>query len=155
MKEEHYQEEHEEMSELIRQYHALKSGKAHSFIEEDAFERLIEHFDEQDDLATALEAAETGLEYFPYSSLLMIKYADLLIASRKYIEALDILEKAELYDSQDINLFILKTDAYLALDRQEKAVEVLEEALLLFEGEERQDLLFELADVYDDYEEFD
>jgi tetratricopeptide (TPR) repeat protein len=31
----------------------------------------------------------------------------------------------------------------------------LEAALNLFEGEERIDLLFELADVYDDYEEFD
>jgi tetratricopeptide (TPR) repeat protein len=34
-------------------------------------------------------------------------------------------------------------------------VELLEAALRLFEGEERLDLLFELADVYDDYEEFD
>jgi hypothetical protein len=32
---------------------------------------------------------------------------------------------------------------------------LLEAALLQFEGEERLDLLFELADVYDDYEEFD
>jgi tetratricopeptide (TPR) repeat protein len=31
----------------------------------------------------------------------------------------------------------------------------LEEALILFEGEEKIELLFELADVYDDYEEFD
>ncbi|HJU46227.1 MAG TPA: tetratricopeptide repeat protein, partial [Chitinophagaceae bacterium] len=55
----------------------------------------------------------------------------------------------------DINLYILKTDAYLALDQQEKAVELLESALQLFEGEERIEMLFELADVYDDYEEFD
>ena len=60
-----------------------------------------------------------------------------------------------LLDSNDINLYILKTDAYLALDQQEKAVALLEEALQLFEGQERIELLFELADVYDDYEEFD
>jgi hypothetical protein len=34
-------------------------------------------------------------------------------------------------------------------------VELLEAALLQFEGDERIELLFELADVYDDYEEFD
>ena len=73
----------------------------------------------------------------------------------RYQEALKILNHAELLDSNDINLYILKTDAYLALDQQEKAVVLLENALILFEGEERMELLFELADVYDDYEEFD
>jgi len=68
---------------------------------------------------------------------------------------LRILEKAAMFDAMDVNLYILKTDAYLALDQQEKAVAVLEEAIALFEGEEKIELLFELADVYDDYEEFD
>jgi tetratricopeptide (TPR) repeat protein len=52
-------------------------------------------------------------------------------------------------------LYILKTDVYLALDKQEKAAEVLEAAIEFFEGDEKLDLLFELADVYDDYENFE
>jgi len=155
MQENPYREDREELKELLEQYVNIRSGKSHSFIEEDAFERIIDYFDDQDDLGQALEAAETGLDYFPYSSLLLIKKADLLIATRHYADALEILEQAALYDSSDINLYILKTDAYLALDQQLKAVEILEEALLLFEGEEKTELLFELADVYDDYEEFD
>jgi tetratricopeptide (TPR) repeat protein len=85
---------------------------------------------------------------------LLLKKADLLIAMRRYYDALATLDQAELLDSRDINLYILKTDACLALDLQEKAVELLENALRLFEGEEKIELLFELADVYDDYEEF-
>ncbi len=155
MRENPYREDREELKELLRQYQNLKNGRNHTFLEEDAFERIIDYFDEKDDLPEAIEAAETGLSQFPYSSQLMIKKADLLLATRKYREALDVLEVAELYDSSDVNLYILKTDAYLALDQQAKAVELLEAALNLFEGEERLDLLFELADVYDDYEEFD
>ncbi|HWB25468.1 MAG TPA: tetratricopeptide repeat protein [Chitinophagaceae bacterium] len=155
MQEQPYREDREELRELLQQYANLRSGKSHSFLEEDAFEKIIDHFDDEDDLAQALEAAETGLEYFPYSSQLLIKKADLLIATRHYTDALTILEQAALYDSNDINLYILKTDAYLALDQQQNAVEVLQEALLLFDGEEKIELLFELADVYDDYEEFD
>ncbi len=155
MRENPYREDREELKELLIQYQNLKQGISHSFIEEDAFERIIDYFDEKDDMHQALEASEIALEQFPYSSLLMIKKADLLLASRKYQEALNILEMAELFDSNDVNLYILKTDAYLALDQQQKAVELLEAALSLFEGEERIDLLFELADVYDDYEEFD
>lgn len=155
MRENQYREDREELKELLRQYQNLKNGRSHSFLEEDDFERIIDYYDEKDDLPEALEASEIGLSQFPYSSQLMIKKADLLLATRKYKEALDILETAELYDSSDLNLYILKTDAYLALDQQPKAVELLESALELFEGEERLDLLFELADVYDDYEEFD
>ncbi len=155
MRDNQYREDREELKELLRQYQNLKNGRSHAFIEEDDFERIIEHFDDKDDIPEALEASEIGLSQFPYSSQLMIKKADLLLATRKYREALDILETAELYDSSDLNLYILKTDAYLALDQQANAVELLQAALELFEGEERIDLLFELADVYDDYEEFD
>ncbi len=155
MKENPNREDREELKELIRQYQNLKQGRSHAFLEEDSFERIIDYFDDKDDLDEALSATETGLEQFPYSSQLMIKKADLLLAARKYAQALEILEVAGLYDSSDVNLYILKTDAYLALDQQPKAVELLEAALQLFDGEERLDLLFELADVYDDYEEFD
>lgn len=54
-----------------------------------------------------------------------------------------------------MNLYILKTDVFLALDQQDKAVELLQNALQLFDGQEKIEMLFELADVYDDYEEFD
>ncbi len=150
-----YREDREDLKELLKHYNNLKNGRNHPFLEEEAFERIIDHFDDKDSLSEALEAAEFGLEQFPYSSQLMIKKADILLASRKYREALEILEQASLYDSNDIDLYILKTDAYLALDEQPKAVELLEDALLLFDGDEKIDLLFELTDVYDDHEEFD
>ncbi|MBS4063923.1 MAG: tetratricopeptide repeat protein [Chitinophagaceae bacterium] len=147
--------DNDEMRELLRQFDNLKNGRSHSFIEEESFEKLINYFDEKEDMTSALQASELGIEIYPYSSLLLIKKADLLLATRQYKAALNILEKAELLDSLDINLFILKTDAYLALDQQEKAIQLLEDALELFSGDERIELLFELADVYDDYEEFD
>lgn len=155
MRENQYREDREGLKELLRQYQNLKNGRNHIFLEEDDFERIIDYYDEKDDIPEALEAAEIGLSQFPYSSHLMIKKADMLLATRRYGEALEVLETAELYDSTDLNLYILKTDAYLALDQQPRAVELLESALQMFEGEERIDLLFELADVYDDYEEFD
>ena len=150
-----YREDREQLRELLKQYENFKNGRSHSFIEEDAFEKIIDYYQEKEDLNRAMEAAEIAAEQFPYSSMLLIKKADILLANRRYQAALDILEQASILDGGDINLYILKTDAYLALDQQEKAVVLLEEALLLFDGEEKIELLFELADVYDDYEDFD
>ena len=155
MKDNHHRQEREEMKELLKQYNNFKTGKKFSFIEEESFQRLIAYFDENDNLSSALEAVNFAIEQFPYSSSLFVKKADILIATQNYLEALVLLEKAEVLDSNDINIYILKTDVYLALDFQEKAAALLEEAIVVFVGEEKTELLFELADVYDDYEEFE
>lgn len=143
------------INELLKHYDNLRHGRSSVFLEEESFEKIIDYFDEQEELGKALEAAEISIDYFPFSASLLLRKADLLLATRKYQEALNVLQKAEMLDATDINLYILKTDACLALDKQEDAVALLEEAIQHFEGEERTELLFELADVYDDYEEFD
>ncbi|MFT3681592.1 MAG: tetratricopeptide repeat protein [Ferruginibacter sp.] len=150
-----HRQDREELKELLAQFENLKSGRSHSYLEEESFEKIIEYYDEKDQLPLALEAANFAVEQFPYSSELLMKKADLLIANKQYKTALAILEDAPILDKGDINLYILKTDAYLALDQQEKAAVVLEAALDYFDGEEKIELLFELADVYDDYENFD
>ena len=155
MKENPYRQDNEELRELLKQFENLRTGRSHSFLDEESFERIVDYFDDKDELNKALEAVELGIEQYPYSSSLLVKKADLLIATRKYADAMYFLEQAEILDSSDIDIYILKTDAYLALDQQEKAVSLLEEAVKQFEGEDRINLLFELADVYDDYEEFD
>jgi tetratricopeptide (TPR) repeat protein len=124
-------------------------------LSEESFERIVDHFDDQDAIPKAMEAVELGIQQFPYSSSLLVKKADLLIATRQYSRALSLLDKAEILDKNDIDIYILRTDAYLALDQQSKAVTLLEEAIQQFDGDERIDLLFELADVYDDYEAFE
>jgi tetratricopeptide (TPR) repeat protein len=150
-----YRQDKENLRELLKHYHNLRNGKSSIFLEEESFEKIIDYFDDQEDISKALEAAEISINYFPYSSLLLLRKADLLLASRRYYDALEVLQKAELLDSNDINLYILKTDVYLALDMHDKAVTLLEDAIDRFKGEEKVELLFELADVYDDYEEFD
>jgi tetratricopeptide (TPR) repeat protein len=155
MKEHPHEEDREHIQELLSQYESLKAGRGRSFIDEDSFDRIIHHFEEKDQLSKALEAADIAITQYPYSALLLIRKADILLAKRLYRESLSVLDQAAVLDNNDINIYILKTDAYLALDQQGKAVQVLEQALATFEGEEKKELLFELADVYDDYEEFD
>ena len=88
-------EDKEEIRELVKQFHNLKSGRGHSFLEEEAYEKIIDYFDDLEDLPQAIEAADMGLEQFPYSAMLHIKKADLMIATRRYQEALEVLSHAD------------------------------------------------------------
>lgn len=155
MQQNQFYQDKENMQQLLLDYSNLKAGKKHGFLSEESFEILIDYFDEKDNINEAILAATIGIEQYPYNAELMFKKADLLIATRKYYEALALLDKADIYDFKNINYYILKTDALLALDKQDEAVEILIKGLNIFEGEEKVELLFELADVYDDYEHFD
>jgi len=145
----------EDMQQLLLDYQNLKVGRKHNFIDEESFISIIDFYDENENLTEAFTAANIALEQYPYSAELMFRKADILISKKKYNEALDLLDTTSIYDANNISLYILKTDAFLALDRQQEAIELLVAALQLFDGEEKIDLLFDLADVYDDYEQFD
>src|SRR6185369_5047864 len=94
-----HRQDREELKELLEQFENLKSGKSHSFIEEDSFEKIIDYFDEKEELVSALEASDYAIEQYPYSSTLLLKKADLLIATKKYNDALHYLHQAEIMDT--------------------------------------------------------
>ena len=150
-----HSDEREDINELLAQFENLRKGRAASYIDEDAFERIIEHFESEENFVKAKMAVDIAIEQYPYSGTLLVKKADLLLTQRSYEEALALLEQAFILDSSNIDIYILKTEAFLALDRQQEAVDLLEDALSIFDGDEKINLLFELADVYDDYEDFE
>ncbi len=155
MRNDQYRQDREELKELLQQFENLKAGRTNSFIEEEGFERLIEYYDDKEKFEEALTVCEYAINQYPYAASILLLKANLLILTKKYTEALKILHKAEELDATDATLYILKTDVYLALDMQPKAAEVLEIAIENFEGDDKVDLLFELTDVYDDYENFE
>ena len=49
-----YRQDREEIKALLQQFDNLKAGQSNSFIEEDSFERIIDYFDEKEQLNQAL-----------------------------------------------------------------------------------------------------
>ncbi|UAY55974.1 tetratricopeptide repeat protein [Arachidicoccus terrestris] len=152
MREDNYREEQRSLKEWLAMYEQLRTGAANVFLEEDVFLMIIEYYDEQDKVKKAMEAVDIALEYYPYSTPLLVKKADYLIVYKQLDQAMEVLDQAMIYDSRDVNIYILKTEALLAMKKKMEAKEILQAAMELFEGEELADLLFELADVFDDYE---
>lgn len=150
-----FRHDKEELKELLHNYDNLKSGRSFTYIEEDGFERIIEYFNEKEKFTQALEAVNFSIEQFPYSTTLLIKKADILISLRCFDDALKILELASNFGIEDSGFFIIKIDALLALELNTEADEVFCQAIESCEQEEKVNLLFELTEVYDDYEYFD
>ena len=150
-----YKEDKEDFNELLNAYLSFKKGDYSVYIDEEGFESIIEYYNGNEHYPEALEAAELAVAQFSYSSSLLILKADTLVSLKRFEEALYILDKAVLFDSQDPIIYIIKIDALLALGRLEEADEVFSIALEKFDQEEKVNLLFELADVFDDYEMFD
>jgi len=151
----HNSDEREDIKELIAQFENLRKGGSAPYIDEESFERIIEYFETEENFIKARMAVDMAIEQYPYSGTLLVKKADLLLTQRNYEGAMALLDHASILDSNNIDIYILRTEAFLAMDRQEEAVELLEQALEMFSGDEKIDLLFELADVYDDYENFE
>ena len=82
MKENPYHQDKEELKELLQQYDNLRNGTSHSFFDEEAFEKIVDYFDDKEDLQKALEASELAIEQFPFSSGLLIKKASILLSLR-------------------------------------------------------------------------
>lgn len=150
-----HSDEREDIKELVAQFENLRKGRSASYIDEESFERIIEYFETDENFIKARIAVDMAIDQYPYSGSLLVKKADLLLNQRNYEEALDLLDHASILDRNNIDIYILRTEAFLAMDRHEEAVALLEETLEIFTGEEKIDLLFELADVYDDYEDFE
>ncbi len=145
----------EEITELLKQFDNLLEGRPNSFIEEEGFEKIANYYDEKEQYHKAFEVLDVACNQYPYSATLLVKKADILISLKRFKDSLFLLEQAELLDASEPSLYVIKADAYLALDMYEEAEGIIDYVFENFGGDERIELLFELSEVYDDYENFD
>jgi tetratricopeptide (TPR) repeat protein len=153
--EENEQENTPDIQTLLKQYKSIKAGNSSYFWDEDQFEIIIDYFDMNQQLDNAIEAVDVAVSQFPYSAQLLVKKADLYIAKGFFKDSLELLKDAEKMDADAFNVNILKTEIYLAMDKNEKAFDILEDTKELFDGIDREDYLMELSQVFDDYEEYE
>ncbi len=147
--------EREELKALLQSYSNLKEGNSTGFIEEEGFEKIIDYFDNKEKFQDALEASDFSITQFPFSASLLLKKAAILISLRRFADSLQVLDQAYLFDNRNLSFFVIKTDALLAMGSQFEVIDLFESAVSVFEGEEKIELLFQLSEVYDDYEYFD
>ncbi|HYV93895.1 MAG TPA: tetratricopeptide repeat protein [Chitinophagales bacterium] len=140
----------------VKRFEESVNSQQPVFFDVVTFEYIVNHYEANENWKKAVQVLDYALEQHPYSSLFMVKKAGLLIFYRKYKQALDLLDLAETLDPGDISVQILRSDIYLEKNQHYRSERILKEAIEKCDDQlDREDMLLELADVYEDWDRYD
>ena len=121
---------------------------------EEEFDYLIGYFIEEGDDSLVYELTKTAYTRHPYSSDLIVRYADVLIVNREVDKAIEILNNQIGLDSSNSDIYFLLGRAFLRLNQHSEAKENVFKAISL-NGEEAVDMLTTAAQDYIDLTEYE
>ena len=140
--------------DLIRSFEEGLAIEEVPFYDSAIFELIIDHYERKNRFEDALTVARIGSEQHPFSSTFYMKQSNLLVELKEYEQALTLLEKAEILDSTDIEIYFLKADIYCCQKKYELAIDILQYALSICDDMEMEELYIEMAEVYEQAEQF-
>ncbi|NNC95214.1 MAG: tetratricopeptide repeat protein [Chitinophagales bacterium] len=144
-----------DLKQLISKYEESIKANSPQYFNENTLEQIIDFYLENAHVNRAMIAVKSALELFPFSSLFFSKKAEIHIERKEYADAVEILEKAEILDPSNIQLLLLKADAYLSLSEHGEALKCIQLAIDFCDKDELADLYLEMADIFEDWEKHD
>jgi tetratricopeptide (TPR) repeat protein len=141
----------EEFSNLISECEeAFENGTLENLkFTEEEFEFLINHFIDEVDDDIVYVMTKMAYTQHPYSTDLIIRYADVLIVNRELERAMDILNNQMDLDSGNSDIHFLLGRIYIKLGDDQKASEYVQRALSLTVNEKTEMLLTASQDYID------
>lgn len=154
MNEDYHDRENTDIAGLIELFERCIAANEQHYFDEETLEQILEYYE----IRNAAEKAETVIDYAinqnPYSSEFLIRKAEYLLNRKKYKLALEFLDKATLFDSGEVDVFLIRSDIYVEMNEIEKAIETLNTALEHADPEEKDLVYAELSDIYEMREDF-
>lgn len=122
---------------LVRRYEdRLQQGNPEYFSEQ-TYLQLLEYFEAERLYTKALEAAGQAITHHPFSINLFLKKAQLLIDAGQAGNALSVIEQAQGLAPGEIEVQLLRAEAFIAIGKEEEGLRLLE---FLKESASEQDL---------------
>ena len=146
--------DYQNVTDLVAHYEETEKKNASLFLDEASFEQLIDYYELNKRSDKASRVAELAIEQYPFSSYFLVKKAQFLFDARQFDQALEILQKAEALDLNDMQIQLLRADIYVWMEDFRKAIATIEYAMTLGDEHDLPDLYLELADVYEEWEKY-
>lgn len=148
-------EQNENINDIVEKYENSLRENASLFLDPEAFEILADYYELRGELNQAMSVIDQALEQHPFSSLLLIKQAQIYFENKKCPEALAVLDKAEIIDSSESGIYLLRAEIFTFLSKYEAAIEILQQRIKESDEEDLADIYLQMADVYEDWEKYD
>ena len=127
--EQDFEDRREETLHSVKRFESMLKRMESTFFDLDTYEQIVEHYMDEGKIIDAMQACELALEQYPYSLELMLCKAELLANQGNHVEALELIDKAELYNPSDTDIIYLRSTVYNLKGDYQTAIEILTEVL--------------------------
>ena len=134
---------------LVAQFEEMVRNDQNRFFEQDSLETIIEYYEDRFEYNKAMWASEYALSQHPFSATFLIKKAQFVFESRKCEDALQLLDRAKILSPTDVEIAVLKSEIYNYLEDHKEALQILNEALILADSDDKATIYIAMSDIYD------
>lgn len=124
----HHHRNEKDLQGLVFEYEAMSQKGAVGFFEEAVFVRLIQHYESDENIKQALEVTDHAIAQHGFCPDFYMKKAQLLLKADRPEEALDTLQRAEIYAPAELEIQLLRAEALVCMERVAAAFTILEVA---------------------------
>lgn len=143
----------EETLDIVQRYETMLKHSRDVFFDVFEFESIIDHYLGNQHTQQALEAIARAQRIHPYSTEIQIRKSEFLVINGKPNEALPILKFLLKVESESSEVHFLLGNAYLLLGDSNQA-EKFFRAAVGFETEDKAFMLYRIAGLYQEVDEF-
>lgn len=141
--------------DLVVEYESNSKRGLEVFLSEKSYQQLIDYYEEEGQLDRALEVAGHAIHHHNYSIDFYLRKAHLLIDTHHEQDALETLDQAALFAPTEIEIDLLRAEAFIYMDRIDDALALLEERKVNVSKEALSDILLVEAMAHEHQEEYE
>ena len=140
---------------LVSEYEAMSQKGTVGFLEEKVFLKLIDYYQETEELDRAIEVADHAVRQYSYTAQFYTIKAAILLEQDRNEAALDCLEKAEIYAPGEPEVLLLRAKVFSALGYTEDAFAILERIKSHVDKDVKSEIFYCEACLYEKHKQFD
>ncbi len=149
-----FRKREEEEEELIKRYEESIRKNTSDFYDIDCYEIIIDHYMARSKFKKALQAVNSAINQFPFSTDLLSVKAQVLSHLKQYDEALTLLETAKNLHPNDIEVYLTIGSVHSLKGSHQDAIDIYEEALG-FADESHDELYYNIGLSYQSMEDYE
>jgi tetratricopeptide (TPR) repeat protein len=146
----------EENNKAIDRYEDMLRQNQEYFFDEEEFLDIIDYYIDKNSSIKAMKAIQLASRQYPYSTVFLIRQAQLLTSIAKFNEALMLLRKVELLEPSNPDVFLIKGSIFIKQNKSEQARECFDKAInYCYNDDDVDDVLLSIGFEYENAGRFD